>query len=154
GILLGIGVAYGLVALLNWQLDFGIPVGSPVLGPLPVAAGLVLGLAVTVGSAFIPAVRATRTSPLAALRDQPTGPTGPRRRVLRAAAAALVGLVGIAITVLGVREPDPEPGTVLIVLGGIVTFLAVLVASPLFVGPLSTVVGVVPARLFGPPAKL
>jgi putative ABC transport system permease protein len=154
GILLGMGVAYGLIALLNWQLDFGIPVGSAVLGPVPVAAGLALGLAVTVGSAFIPAVRATRTSPLAALRDQPTGPTGQRRRVLRAVAAALVGIVGIAITVLGVREPDPETGTALIVLGGMITFLAVLVASPLFIGILSTVVGAVPARLFGTPARL
>ncbi|MBX6748373.1 MAG: ABC transporter permease [Micromonosporaceae bacterium] len=154
GILLGIGVAFGLVALLVGQLDVDLAVGAAVVGPAPVVAGLVLGLAVTVVSAVVPAVRATRTSPLAALRDQPTGPTGRRRRVLRAVLAGLVGVVGIAATILGVGESDPNTGAVLIVLGGVVTFLAVLVASPLFIGALCTVIGAVPARLFGTPARL
>lgn len=154
GILLGVGVAYGLVALLNWQLDAGLPVGAAAVGPAPVVAGLVLGLAVTVVSAFVPAVRATRTSPLAALRDQPAGPSTPRRRVLRAATAGLIGLLGIAVTILGARESDPDTGAALVVLGGVVTFLAVLVASPLFIGPLCTLIGAAPARLFGTPARL
>lgn len=154
GILLGIGVAYGLVVLLNSQIRAGIPLGSPVLGPGAVATGLVLGVVVTVASAFVPAVRATRASPLAALRDQPTGATGRRRRAIRVVAAVLVGLLGIAVTAFGAISSSPEAAAVLIVAGGVVTFLAVLIASPLFVAPLSTVIGAVPARLFGTTARL
>jgi ABC-type transport system, involved in lipoprotein release, permease component len=154
GILLGIGVAYGLVALLAGPLAADLAFGTAVVGPGPVVTGLVLGLVVTVISAFVPAIRATRTSPLAALRDLPTGPTGRRRRVLRAVFAGLIGLFGIAVTLLGTGQADPNNGAVLIVLGGMVTFLAVLVASPLFIGALCRVVGAVPARLFGTPARL
>jgi putative ABC transport system permease protein len=154
GILLGIGVAYGLVALLAGPLAADLAFGTAVVGPGPVVTGLVLGLVVTVVSAFVPAIRATRTSPLAALRDLPTGPTGGRRRVLRAVFAGLIGLLGIAVTLLGAGQADPNNGAVLIVLGGMVTFLAVLVASPLFIGTLCRVIGAVPARLFGTPARL
>jgi putative ABC transport system permease protein len=154
GILVGVGVAYGLVALLTGPLDVELAVGAAVVRPAPIVVGLVLGLTVTVAAAFVPAIRATRTSPLAALRDQPTGPTGRRRRVGRAVTAGLVGLAGIAVTVLGARHPDPNAGSVLVVLGGVVTFLGVLVASPLFIGPLCALIGAVPARLFGTPARL
>lgn len=154
GILLGIGVAYGLVALLAGPLGVDLAVGAAVVGPAPVVAGLVLGLAVTVASAFVPAIRATRTSPLAALRDLPTEATGRRGRALRTVAASLVGILGIAVTILGARHPDPNAGSALIVLGGVVTFLAVLVAAPLFIGVLCAVISAVPARLFGTPARL
>jgi putative ABC transport system permease protein len=73
--------------------------------------------------------------------------------VFRWAVAGLVAAVGTGVTVVGYRDPDPETGALLVVLGGTVVFLGVLIASPAFVGPLTTVVGV-PARLFGTPARL
>ncbi len=153
GVLGGVGVAYALVALLNSQLDLRVPVAAPVVGVAAIVVGLVLGVGVTVAAAFVPALRATRTSPLAALRDHAVE-AGTRRRVARSVLAALVAGAGIAITAVGARNPDLETGTVLIVAGGIVTFLGLLVAAPLFVGPLSTVLGARPARLFGSPARL
>ncbi len=154
GVLLGVGVAHGLVALLNAALDLGIPGRSAVLGPAPVVVGTVLGVVVTVVSAFVPAVRATRTSPLAVLRDQSTGVTGRRRLVARLAVAGLAAALGIGVTIAGYRDADPQTGAVLVVLGGTVVFLGLLIASPAFVGPLTTVVGAVPARLLGAPARL
>lgn len=153
GVLGGVGVAYALVALLNSQLDMRIPAAAPVVGAAAIAVGLVLGVGVTVAAAVLPALRATRTSPLAALGDHAVE-AGTRRRVVRSVLAALVGLAGIALTVVGSREPDLETGTVLVVAGGTVTFFGLLVAAPLFVGPLSTVLGALPARLFGSPARL
>jgi putative ABC transport system permease protein len=126
-----------------------------VVGGLPVLAGLAIGLVVTVGAAFVPAVRATRTSPLAALRDIAGTPTvSVAARLVRLVVAGLIGAAGIALTVAGNGDHDFQAGTLIIVAGGVVTFLAVLVLAPLFVGPLTAAVGAIPARLFGPPARL
>jgi putative ABC transport system permease protein len=155
GIVLGIGVSYGLLGLLNGVLDAGVPVHTVVVRATPVVVGLVIGLVVTVGAAFVPAVRATRTSPLAALRDLAGAAVRSRAgRVVRLVVAALIGVAGVGLTVLGARSTDFRAGTFTIVAGGVVTFLAVLVLMPLFIGPLTALVGAVPARLFGPAARL
>lgn len=155
GVAVGVGVAYGLLGLLNGVLDAGVPVHSVVLGLTPVLAGLAIGLVVTVVAAFIPAVRATRTSPLAALRDLPTARAASLRgRVVRIVLAGLVGVAGLWLTTLGWRAADPRKGTLTIVAGGVVTFLAVLILSPLFVGPLTAALAALPARVLGTPAKL
>jgi putative ABC transport system permease protein len=153
GIALGVGVCYGLLALLNGRLGAGVPASGPVLHATPILVGLAIGLVVTVVAALVPAVRATRTAPLAALRD--VALVRPQsRRVLRAILAALVATAGIALTVQGTRNADFRAGTFAIVAGGVVTFLAVLILSPLFVGPLTALVGALPGRLFGTPARL
>ena len=154
GVALGAGVAQGLVALLNSAFNMGIPVRPAVLGVMNVVVGVGLGVAVTVASALVPAIRATRTSPLAVLRDQSTDVLGARRRVARLAVAGLAAVLGVGVTVIGYHEPDPQTGAVLVVLGGTIVFLAVLIASPTFIGPLIAVVGALPARLLGTPARL
>jgi putative ABC transport system permease protein len=148
GTLLGVGVNYALAALFNSTVDADIPLRSPVLGAAPIAAGLVLGTVVTVAAALLPAVRATRTLPVAALRDQPTASPGARRVAVRAGFAALVGGAGITVTIIGYGSSDQEAGLVLIIFGGVLAFLGLLIAAPLFIGPLCTLLGAVPARLF------
>jgi len=66
----------------------------------------------------------------------------------------VVGGLGIAVTAVGYGHSDQQVGLTLIVLGGGLAFLGLLVAAPLFVGPLCTLLGAVPARLFGTPARL
>jgi putative ABC transport system permease protein len=155
GVLLGIGVAAGLLRLLNGVVHAGVPAHGIVLGASPAVAGLAIGLLVTVFSASVPALRATRTSPLAALRDLPTARSASRpARAFRVAAGVLVGAAGIGITVLGTGQPDPQTGTFTIVAGGLVMFLAVLIFAPLFVGGLVTVLGTGFRWLMGTPAKL
>jgi putative ABC transport system permease protein len=166
GVALGVGVAQGMVALLNTAFDAGVPVRSAVLSPMTILIGTVLGVAVTVVSAFVPTVRATRTSPLAVLREHSADLRRTRRSVARSALAGFVAAVGVGITVVGYRDPGPELGAILVVLGGTVAFLGVLIASPVFVGPLTTVVGAAlakvaeqritlpPIRSIGIPARL
>jgi putative ABC transport system permease protein len=155
GDLLGIGVCHALLGLLNGVLDAGVPVHAVVLAPGPLLIGAAVGVLVTVGAAVLPAIRATRTSPLAALRDLSAPPAGSRGAlVLRLATAAVAAAAGIALTAAGRRVADAEEGTIVIVAGGVVTFLAVLVLAPLFVGPLTALVAAVPARLFGAPVRL
>jgi putative ABC transport system permease protein len=152
GVLGGIGVVYGILGLLNGLLRVGIPVHTPVIALPPVLIGLALGLTVTVLSALLPAIRATRTSPLAALRDLPTVRVSSRtRRLVRAGVAAVFGAAGLVLTYRGWVTPDPQAGTLILITGGIITFFGVLVLSPLFIGPLSALVGL-PAR--GTPGRL
>ncbi|MFG2041789.1 ABC transporter permease [Dactylosporangium sp. NPDC048998] len=155
GDVLGIGVCYALLGLLNGVLNLGVPVHAVVLAPGPLLVGAAVGVLVTVAAALLPALRATRTSPLAALRDLATVRTGSRAAtVVRLAVAAVVAAAGIALTAAGRHDTDAQRGTFVIVAGGVVTFLAVLVLAPLFVGPLAALVAAGPARLFGPPVRL
>lgn len=154
GVGFGIGVAAGLFLLFDKVAHAGIPSHAIVLGPVPVVAGLAIGLVATVAASLIPALRATRTSPLAALRDQPSAKVSSRaRRLVRLAVALLIGGAGVAISIVGSGHPDAETGTFILVAGGIVAFLGVLVAAPLFVGPLIVLIGL-PLRVLGTPGRI
>src|SRR5690606_37960597 len=79
GVTVGVGAGAGLLALgrrfeLGIPLDFGLEVGTVAL-VVPVLVGTVI----TVLASLWPAARATRVSPLAALR--PAGPSAAQRRV-------------------------------------------------------------------------
>ena len=99
GLLGGIGIAAALQALFP-AVGFPFPKGGLVIHPVALAVPLAVGLLVCTGSALMPALRAGRTAPLAALRDSAVeSPRVPRRR---AVAGAVTGVVGVAVTVTGV----------------------------------------------------
>lgn len=151
GTLLGYAVAWGLLKgspMLGTQL----PPGGLVLTPYPLLVSLIVGPVVTVVSAVVPAFRATRIPPIAALRLVVPGTGRSRRSVI--AAAALVATVGTLTTAVGLRLSTPEPAMVLVVAGGIGNFLALLLMSPLVIGRLIAGLGWLPRRLFGVPARL
>ncbi|WP_406492103.1 ABC transporter permease [Streptomyces sp. NBC_00846] len=64
----GIGVAAGLRALFS-AVGFPFPAGPLVIGAGSLLLPLAVGILVCLGSALLPAVRAGRTAPLAALRE-------------------------------------------------------------------------------------
>ncbi|MCM1976769.1 ABC transporter permease [Streptomyces sp. G1] len=68
GLLVGVGFAAGLQALFP-AIGFPFPEGDLVIGVPSMALPLVAGVLVCLGSAVLPAVRAGRTAPLAALLD-------------------------------------------------------------------------------------
>jgi putative ABC transport system permease protein len=151
GLLLGLGLFSGLTAL-----GAPLPSHALVLTARPALVAVPLGVLVTVAAALLPALRATRIPPLAALRVAPLAALrGTRRRTLLVVFAILVGALGTALTLDGSRHhSDPNAAVLLVVAGGLVNFLAVLLLSPLFVGPLTGLVGWLPGRLFGVPARL
>ncbi len=154
GIGLGTGIGYALFRGLG-ALGAPVPSHAVVLTLTPVVVSVLVGVLVTTASALIPAVRATRIPPLAALRAMPLAAPPRRRSVLRVAFAVVVAAVGTALTLAGSRtDGDAQTATLTVVAGGMVNFLAVLVAAPLFVGPLTAALGWLPGRLFGTPARL
>lgn len=166
GVGLGLAVAYGLFSGAT-ALGAPLPAHRLVLTSTPFVVAFVVGVAVTACSALVPAWRATRVAPLAALRTPAPVRVGrvhdrTRSRFILVALAVLVGVLGTALTVAGLRQDNPKTATLLVVSGGIVNFLAVLLVSPLFVGPLVALVGWLPAQLLnrlpgrhlGVPARL
>ena len=134
-----------------------LPSHAVVLTAVPIVAAFAIGVLVTVASAVIPAVRATRVSPLAALRAVPST-IGPRDCAAAGPAigpAVLAGGAGTGLTIVGsTAHGDAQVDTLLVVAGGLANFLAVLIVSPLFVGPLTAALGALPGRWFGPPVRL
>lgn len=153
GYLLGLGVAYGLFGA-GQAIGVPVPRHALVLTATPVVVAVALGVLVTVGSALLPAWRATRVAPLAALRRTGELPGRRRGRVALCVVAALAALLGTGLTLAGPHQPGVTSAALVMVAGGIANFLAVLLLAPLFVAPLTALLGWLPGKLLGVPARL
>ena len=101
GIALGYGLALGLTALLK-QIGLSLTSGVALTAQAVVWA-LVLAVVVTVASALLPAVRAARTLPLAALRESATPVERPGK------VRTIVGLILLIVSGVGWWERSPTP---------------------------------------------
>lgn len=157
GVLSGVGLAYGLVRLsrvlggTSVITAFTVPVAA-------VVVPLVVGLTVTVVAALMPARRATRVAPLAALRPQLEASVTPAG-VVRVVLGALLAAAGTAGLLYGAVKPgltkDNGTGYVVIgVAGGLLAFVGVMLLARLLVPALARVVGLVPTLLGGVAGRL
>jgi putative ABC transport system permease protein len=95
----GIGIAAGLQALFP-AIGFPFPEGDLVVTTLSMALPLAVGIVVCLVSALLPAVRAGRTAPLAALRETAVDTSGASRA--RGVLGVAVLAVALAVTLTGV----------------------------------------------------
>jgi putative ABC transport system permease protein len=148
GLGLGVGAALGLKALLS---AFGITLPSAPLvfqARTPIVA-VAVGVAVTLVSAIVPARRAVRIAPVAALADHSADvPEALRRR--RVIAGSVVALAGIAAVVAGLARP----AAALVGVGAIVVFVAAGMLIPVAARPVSGALGRPLAALLGMPGRL
>ncbi|HET8583758.1 MAG TPA: ABC transporter permease [Jatrophihabitans sp.] len=148
----GIGLAYGLHALLD-ALNVGLPSGGLVLSTRTVVVALVLGTVVTIIAASTPARRAGRIAPVAAMRDEFAAPSvaGLRRRT---ALGTVLGLAGVAAAVAGFESSNAGAAAALTGLGLVAICAAALLLSPVLarwvIAPLGRVLG----RPFGTVGRL
>lgn len=126
GLAAGVGLAFGLSTALN-AFDLGFPTGSLTLQPRTVLVGLVVGLLVTVLSAYAPARRASRIPPVQAMREEFSTATESLRR--RTIFGAVLAVVGVVLVVLGARNTGGMAAGVVGV-GALALIFAVLCASP------------------------
>jgi putative ABC transport system permease protein len=138
GSLLGLGIgillAAGLKALFGTfglEISGGLPVNTRT-----VVVSLLVGIVVTVVSAILPAVRASRVAPVAAMRDDVAAPVG---GVLR---RGLIGggfiAVGAGLLVPGVTQDDVQ--WLLVGIGAALIVIGSLVAAPATTRPVIRVV--------------
>ncbi|MFF7529220.1 ABC transporter permease [Streptomyces bobili] len=95
----GVGIAAGLQALFP-AIGFPFPEGDLVITGPSLALPLAVGVLVCLGSALLPAVRAGRTAPLAALRETAVDTSGASRS--RAVTGAGLLALAVAVTLTGV----------------------------------------------------
>ncbi len=98
GAVLGVGLARGLAALLG---SFGVelPGGSTVVAPGSIAIAIAVGTVITVLAAYLPARRAAKVAPIAAMRDVVVDSSGSSRK--RAVIGTVVTALGGALLVGG-----------------------------------------------------
>jgi putative ABC transport system permease protein len=124
GLLGGLAIAAGLQALFP-AVGFPFPEGELVIGAGALGLSFAVGLVVCAGSALLPAVRAGRTAPLAALRETAIDSSAASRP--RAVAGALLAAAGIGVTVYGASA---GPSVTLTMLGSVATLVAFVVLGP------------------------
>ncbi|WP_432173872.1 ABC transporter permease [Streptomyces sp. Tue6028] len=120
----GVGIAAGLQALFP-AIGFPFPEGELVIGTLSMLLPLAVGVVVCLGSALLPAVRAGRTAPLAALRETSVDRSGTSRT--RAVAGGGLAALALGSTLTGVLA---DPSLWLAGLGAVLALAAFVVLGP------------------------
>ena len=151
GLLAGIGFAQVIKALFD-AIEIDLPSTGTVVEPRTVILCLVLGTALTVVAALIPAMRATRVPPVTGLREGTVVATSRERRLRTVAAIALtvLGIAGMLLGLFGVLDP----GEAWVGVGAGAVFIGVALWSPRLVTPLASLVGRPLERLRGVPGRL
>src|SRR3712207_6232898 len=145
---IGLFAGFGLAKLLS-ALGGELPENGMVFALRTVLVSLALGTTITLLASVIPALRATRVPPIAAVREGSTLP--PSRFAAHSLKTAVVVVAAsVAAICVGVFASGLNTMTVALLLGiGIVAlFLGVALAAPHMVKPLTRLVGL-PARRSG-----
>ena len=101
GLALGLLIALGIQSLFS-AFGAGLPT-TTLSAQLPhIVVGLLVGVGVTVIAALVPALRASRLSPMAALREEVVLPAGSgRRRLIIGGVVTVIGAVAIGLAAQG-----------------------------------------------------
>ncbi len=146
----GVGLAYGLAALLK-AAGSGLPGGGLVLSARTVIISLIVGIGVTVVSAYAPARRAAKIPPVAAMRAE-FASTGTSLRTRTIIGAVIFGL-GVLAAIGGGTAKSAGNGASLVGLGLLFCGAGALLLSPKLaqwiIGALSVIV-----RPFGAMGRL
>jgi putative ABC transport system permease protein len=147
GLGIGVLIGAGLRALVS-SIGGGITTVSLQVRPRTVVVAIAVGLLVTIAAAVVPAVRASRIPPVAAMRDDFVLPTASLRRRTRIGVVLLV--VGVALLANGVRASS----ALQIGIGAVAMFRAVVSLSPVLSRPVVGGLGRLLPRVWGTPGRL
>ncbi|MDN3245792.1 ABC transporter permease [Streptomyces sp. ZSW22] len=152
GVAAGVGIAVGLMKLMSaagMNLstdDLTIKTATPVVG-------LVLGVVVTVLAAYLPARRAGKISPMAALRDAGTPADGKAGRIRGLIGLVLTGAGAAALFTAAAADKASE-GSMMLGAGIVLTLIGFVIIGPLLAGFVVRVISAVLLRSFGPVGRL
>jgi putative ABC transport system permease protein len=141
GLVMGLGIAKGMVALFS-ALGVDLPDGGTVVATHTITVSLVIGTGVTLLASILPAKRATRVPPIAAVRE---GAVLPTSRFSKHSAKTGLGvlLASLAAIAAGMFAGGASAVLValLLVLGVLGLFMGIALLAPRLVKPLARVVG-------------
>ncbi|WP_326817232.1 ABC transporter permease [Streptomyces sp. NBC_01762] len=150
GFLLGLGLATGLRSAMS-LIGGKIPAGPLVISPVAVGAALGVGILITVLAAWLPARRAAKIAPVAAMSSVHAVATT-KSLVVRNSIGGVLTLLGAAGIVAGAAAGSD--GRTIIGAGAFVALIGVIVLIPLLSRPVIAQVRPLLLKLFGVSGKL
>ncbi len=149
GVLLAMGIKAAFAAA-----DFGLPTAGIQLKPRTIIVPLIVGVVATVLSALIPAIRATKISPVAALREGAVLPNSRFSRYVPALGVIAVVLGGV-VTFIGMGlDASVTRKLSVIAFGALLIIIGVALALRIFIAPLARIVGAPFSAIFGKTAQI
>ena len=142
GLVAGVGLSAGLSALLR-AVNIDIPSGGLVLSQNTVTSTIIIGLIVTVLSAILPARRAGKVPPLAAMRATALEIAEPGRKRLYA------GLLSIALGLAVIVAVVTGASNNYLGIGILFVFIGTIVLGPIIARPVAMFLGRPAARFRG-----
>ncbi|MGV9759802.1 ABC transporter permease [Streptomyces tricolor] len=152
GVGAGIGIAVGLMKLMG-QMGMHLSTDDLTVAWTTPALGLLLGVVVTVLAAYLPARRAGKVSPMAALRDA-GAPADAKAGAVRAVLGLLLTAAGGWSLYVAATADKAKTGSGWLGLGVVLTLIGFVVIGPLLAGGLVRVLGAVLLRIFGPVGRM
>ena len=152
GLLGGLGFAKLLGTLFD-AAGFGIPFAGMQLAPRTIAVALGVGIGVTVLAALVPALRATRVSPVQALAGAPE----PSRRARRLAPwiAGIVSVLGLVVLLTGLFGGGTATARMGSMAGGaVLVFVGLALVARHIVRPVAALAGWPLEQVFHTPGRL
>ncbi|HEY2813597.1 MAG TPA: FtsX-like permease family protein [Acidimicrobiales bacterium] len=141
----------GLLKAILAAFGLDIPAGGLVLKAATVEWAFAVGVGVSVLTSIIPALKASRVPPLAAMRDVAVERTHPSlARVISGGVAAALGLLAI---IAGVAVKG-STGLGRVGIGALLMIVALVVLGPALAGPISRTIGSPLPRFRGVAGKL
>jgi putative ABC transport system permease protein len=142
GLLLGYLLGAGIIKLIGPIMSkfVNLTLGAPVVSPVQLIVATVLGVGVTVLAGLIPALNASKLTPLEALR-----PTTAEAQYKRQAGFGFVaGVAIIALTIAAILSGQP----MFIIPGGLFFLLGLVLIAPALVRPFAIAFGWIVALLY------
>ncbi|MFI8502201.1 ABC transporter permease [Streptomyces sp. NPDC085524] len=152
GVGVGVGLAVGLMKLMG-QMGMNLSTDDLTVAWTTPVAGIVLGVVVTVVAAFVPARRAGKVSPMAALRESGT-PGDKKAGVVRAVIGLLLTAAGGAGLYMASAADEAGPGSLWLGQGVVLTLIGFIVIGPLLAAGVVRVLSGIVLRPFGSVGRL
>ncbi|MFD5075891.1 ABC transporter permease [Streptomyces sp. NPDC058371] len=152
GVGAGVGLAVGLMKLMS-SMGMELSTADLTVKWTTAVAGLALGIIVTVLAAYLPARRAGKVSPMAALRDAGTPADGRAGRVRGLIGLVLTGVGGGALYWAGTADKAAD-GSRVLGAGVVLTLIGFVIIGPLLAGGVVRAFSAVLLRAFGPIGRL
>ncbi|MEU2059859.1 FtsX-like permease family protein [Streptomyces sp. NPDC013455] len=152
GVGAGVGIAIGLMKLMG-RMGMKLSTDDLTVAWTTPAAGLLLGVIVTVLAAYLPARRAGKVSPMAALRDA-GAPADARAGAVRAVLGLLLTAAGGWSLYVAATADQAKTGSGWLGAGVVLTLIGFVVIGPLLAAGVVRVLAAVMLRIFGPVGRM
>lgn len=138
---LGVAAGVGLASILQSGLvnSFGMPSSDLVLIPRTIIVAMSVGLTATIVSALLPAIKASRVPPVAAMSEHEYRVPKAALRT-RGIASAIVITLSVAVLMVGLFG-DFGSATVMVLVGSLGLFMGISILAPLLAAPIGKTVG-------------